>query len=78
MKKTTYIFIGLFIAGLVVTIGGVCLVRSFLQPYEEVPVGEDEYCTLPLQDRFSTIIINHNTERNVLLTGELKIGRAHV
>ena len=71
MKKTTYIFIGLFIAGLVVTIGGVCLVRSFLQPYEEVPVGEDEYCTLPLQDRFSTIIINHNTERNVLLTGEL-------
>lgn len=71
MKKTTYIFIGLFIAGLILTVGMICLGRSFLKPYEEIPVGNDEYCTLPLQNRFSTIIIDRNIERNVLLTGEL-------
>lgn len=71
MKKTTYIFIGLFIAGLILTVVEICLVRAFRKPYEEIPVGNDEYCTLPLQERFSTIIIDRNIERNILLTGEL-------
>lgn len=71
MKKTTYIFIGLFIAGLVLTVGAIFVVRSFMHPYEEIPVGEDEYCTLPLKGRFSTVVIDRNIERNVLLTGAL-------